>query len=548
MTKSGRRENRMRYGANKFFFRSGLFIRGLFYCLSTCSRTLRNGACFWMIIFAVYATAIILSADNAAADDGVSRGVVKIIATKRSPDLSKPWTKQSPQEVYGSGVIIDNSRILTNSHVVAYADQIYIQPYQSTEKISCKVLFQAPGIDLALLKPDDESIFKQYPSLDFADYLPEIKSTVNVYGYPIGGKELSVTEGIVSRIEYGKLFYDASGLMIQIDAALNAGNSGGAAVSDGKMVGLVCSKLVTAENIGYLIPVEEINIFLKDCADGRYEGQYVLQGVNLQTAENDALRKRLGITKETTGVMVNTITNTDKNFPLKPFDLITHIGSNAIDNEGNVRINENLRLSAGYLIPRSAVDGKVEMTVVRDGKTRKTTVPVSIESQNLIRFKGFTYPRYFIYGPIVFCEAPYIEMRQIYSQEKALLFFAATESPIITRMYDTAAFEGEELVGVFSPMFSHRITKGYNTKATGMGIVSHVNGVPVKNLVHLVEMLRDNKEQFVVFQFANSQSERIIFDRQEIEEATEEILEENGVRNRYSEDLKAVWEKGTGSK
>jgi len=501
-----------------------------------------------MLIFILFLIPMILNAGNVFAEDAVSRAVVKVLTTKRSPDLSKPWTKQAPQEVSGSGVIIDGRQILTNSHVIAYADQIYIQPYQSTEKISCKVIFQAPGVDLALLKPDDDSIFSQYPSLTLADYLPDIKSTINVYGYPIGGKELSVTEGIVSRIEYGKLFYDASGLIIQIDAALNAGNSGGAAVSNGKMAGIVCSKLVTAENIGYLIPAEEINIFLKDCADGRYDGQYTLQGVNLQTAENDALRKRLGIVKETTGIMVNSVTNIDQNFPLKPFDLITHIGSNAIDNEGNVRINENLRLSAGYLIPRTAKDGKVEMTVVRGGKAQKMNVPVSIESQNLIRFKGFKYPRYFIYGPLVFCEVPYIEMKQLYNQENALLFFAATGSPIISRMNDTVAFEGEELVGVFSPMFSHRITKGYNTKATGMGIVSHVNDVPVKNLVHLVEMLRDNKDQFVVFRFSNSQSERIVFDRQEIEAATEEILSENGIRKQYSDDLKAVWEKGADNK
>jgi S1-C subfamily serine protease len=535
-------------GGNKNISGSGLLLKDMTGRYSESKNILMHCMSTWMPFFIFFLMIMMFSVGKGFAEDAVSRSVVKVLATKRSPDLSKPWTKQAPQEVYGSGVIISGNQILTNSHVIAYADQIYVQPYQSTEKIACKAIFQAPGVDLALLKPDDESIFKQYPGLALADSLPQIKSTVNVYGYPIGGKEQSVTEGIVSRIEYGKLFYESSGLMIQIDAALNAGNSGGAAVSDGKMAGIVCSKLVTAENIGYLIPAEEITIFLQDCADGRYDGQYTLRGVDLQTAENEALRKRLRIAKEITGIMVSNVNNIDPDFPLKPFDLITHIGQNAIDNEGSVRVNENLRLSAGYLIPRSAKNGKVEMTVVREGRAQKMDVPVSIESRNLIRFKGFTYPRYFIYGPLVFSEVPYIEMKQIYNQEKALLFFAATGSPVISRMNDTVAFEGEELVGVFSPMFSNRITKGYNTKATGMGIVSHVNDVPVKNLVHLVEMLRDNKDQFVIFRFANSQSERMVFDRQEIEAATEEILNENGIRNRYSEDLKSVWEKGSNNK
>jgi S1-C subfamily serine protease len=499
--------------------------------------------CYGMRIFILSLAICALNAGSGLAEDVVSRSVVKVFATKKLPDISKPWTKQAPQEVYGSGVIINDKQILTNSHVVAYADQIYVQGYQSTEKISCKVLFQAPGVDLAILQPDDDSIFKQYPSLALADYLPDTKQKVNVYGYPVGGKDMSITEGIVSRIEYTSLFYDASGLMIQIDAALNPGNSGGAAVSDGKMIGLVCSKLATAENIGYLIPAEEIKIFLNDCSDGKYDGQYALYGVNLQTAENDALRKRLGIPKETTGIMVNSINTKNTDFPLKPFDLITHIGQSAIDNEGDVRLNENLRVASGYLVPRLAKDGKVEMTVVRDGKARKIEVPVSIESRKLIRFKGFTYPRYFIYGPLGFTEVPYLDVKQIFSQDKVLQFFAATGSPVVTRINDDVAFDGEELVGVFSPMFSHKITKGYNTKATGMGIISHVNDVPVKNLVHLVELLRDNANQFVTFRFANSQSERLVFDKKEIEAATEEILSENGIRAQYSDDLKEVWEK-----
>jgi len=92
-------------------------------------------------------------------------------------------------------------------------------------------------------------------------------------------------------------------------------------------------------------------------------------------------------------------------------------------------------------------------------------------------------------------------------------------------------------------MFSHKVTKGYNSKASGMGIVSHVNDVPVKNLVHLVELLRDNTNQFVTLRFANTQSERLVFDKKEIETATEDILSENGIRAQCSDDLKEVWEK-----
>ena len=190
------------------------------------------------------------------AQDSIRDLVVKIHAIHQTPDLLRPWSKNSPQQVKGSGVVIDGKRILTNAHVVKYASQIYVQPNQSASYIPARVEAMTPGMVLAILKLDDESFFEKRGALPFAQELPRVKDNVNVYGYPTGGTELSVTQGIVSRIEYTDYYYQATGLRIQVDAALNFGNSGGPAVSDGKLVGLVFSLIQNAQNIGYLIPVE----------------------------------------------------------------------------------------------------------------------------------------------------------------------------------------------------------------------------------------------------------------------------------------------------
>ena len=202
-----------------------------------------------------------LLAQRAEAQDQIRDLVVKIHATQQVPDLLRPWTKRSPQQVKGSGVVIDGKRILTNAHVVRYAKQIYVQPNQSASHIPAQVVALSPGMDLAVLKLDDESFFDNRGTLPFAYELPRVKDNVNVYGYPTGGTELSVTQGIVSRIEYTDYYYQSTGLRIQVDAALNFGNSGGPAVTAGKLVGLVFSLIQNAQNIGYLIPVEEIQLF-----------------------------------------------------------------------------------------------------------------------------------------------------------------------------------------------------------------------------------------------------------------------------------------------
>jgi S1-C subfamily serine protease len=88
----------------------------------------------------------------------------------------------------------------------------------------------APGIDLALLKLEDDSFFASHPPLPFNPKLPSLQHNVAVYGYPEGGSELSITRGIVSRIEYTDYYYGISGVRIQVDAAINPGRSSSSVV------------------------------------------------------------------------------------------------------------------------------------------------------------------------------------------------------------------------------------------------------------------------------------------------------------------------------
>ena len=221
---------------------------------------------------------------------------------------------------------------------------------------------------------------------------PSFKQTVFAYGYPEGGTELSITRGIISRIEYADYNLLTEGLRIQVDAAINPGNSGGPAVIDGQMIGLVFSKLFQADNIGYIIPIEEIELFLKDVKDGRYDGKPVFID-EIQTLENEALREKLKLDKKTTGIVVRNITATRAEYPLQLGDVITRIGDHAIDNVGMVRMDRDRLFKFQYLIQRLARDNKVPMTIVRDGREIKVDVPVGPEHNRwLIPYLGSQLP------------------------------------------------------------------------------------------------------------------------------------------------------------
>jgi hypothetical protein len=72
-------------------------------------------------------------------------------------------------------------------------------------------------------------------------------------------------------------------------------------------------------------------------------------------------------------------------------------------------------------------------------------------------------------------------------------------------------------------------------------VVSAVNRVPIRNLRHLVQVLRDCHDPFIAVEFAGYQGEDLVFARAEILAATEDILTDNGIRNQGSPDTLEVW-------
>jgi hypothetical protein len=110
---------------------------------------------------------------------------------------------------------------------------------------------------------------------------------------------------------------------------------------------------------------------------------------------------------------------------------------------------------------------------------------------------------------------------------------------MVTRRADMPAFEGEEIVAVSSPFLPHVLAEGYSNPIGH--VLSEVNGIKIRNLRHLVEVLRDAKSEFVTFVFAGHGEETLVFPRQKALEITDGILGDNGIREQGSKDLMEVW-------
>ena len=497
-------------------------------------KTFHRFRCF--ALFALFCASFTFAADTKGPD--LANSVVKVFSTMRYPDPFKPWTKQSPSEVTGSGVIIEGRRILTNAHVVLYASQVQVQANEAGDKVAANVVAVAPGIDLAVLELEDNSFFASRPPILRASRLPQIKDAVLAYGYPTGGSSLSITKGIVSRIEFVPYKYPVSGLRIQIDAAINPGNSGGPAIADDKMIGLAFRKQTGDDNIGYIIPNEEVEIFLRDIADGHYDGKPAMYD-DLQTLENPAMRAFLNLDKTVEGVIVHEPYKTDAAYPLKQWDVITRIGDTPIDNQGMVKLSKDLRVDFHYMIQKTAANGFLPLQVIRAGKTLPIKLPVSAQRPTLLPDLDGGYPAYFVYGPIVFSKGTWAFVAGL-EKSGASRALGFVKNPLFTRALDPPDDEVQELVVIASPFFPHKLAKGYSNAAGS--VVRSINGKRVSSLKQLVALLRDLTDDFVTIEFDQRGGEALVFPRKEMVAATEEILTDNGVRAQGSADTLAVWQ------
>ena len=474
----------------------------------------------------------------AAIPANLENSVVKVFATLRRPDPFKPWSKSSPVDVTGSGVVIEGRRILTNAHVVGYASQVQVQANEAGDKVSATVVAVARDMDLALLKLDDETFFDTHAPVKRASVLPNVRDQVFAYGYPTGGTSLSITKGIVSRIEFVNYSMDTAGLRIQIDAAINSGNSGGPAIAGDMMVGLAFGAASNAQNIGYIIPNEEVELFLRDVADGRYDGKPALLD-ETQTLENPVLRAFLKLDKSVTGAVVQSTGQDDPAYPLKEWDVITKIGTSLIDNQAMVNLGASLRVRFQYRVQQLAKNGKVPLTIIRDGKQLEVQAPLSAGRKLLIPDLNGGYPSYFIYGPIVFSRATSEYLNFMAGNANALNAYGWVASPLVTMRGDQSSKEREELVVVSSPFFPHKLVTGYSNRFGS--VIYSINKVPVRSLAHLVTLLRETKDELIVIHFDQRGGENMVLRRKDMLEATEGVLSDNGIRLQGTSDMMAIW-------
>lgn len=533
--------------------------------------------------------------------------VVKVLASVAVPNYLMPWQRKLQQAVTGTAFVVDASRrlILTNTHVIAHATFIEVRKHGSATRHVANVVYVGCDCDLALLHVADDSFWTDVAELRFEtaagaaqgaagddegaggtqvttpsdasrtpaggsvpgsaasppatgleavaaislfDGLPTLQRSVKVVGYPVGGDQISITGGVVSRIDMSPYpGVDRFLVAIQIDAAVNPGNSGGPALCDDRVVGVAFQSLTAGDNISYLVPNPVIAVFARSflrytssIAAGRtngpapaadpatagappssltpgYHGGFPGLGVYYQAISNAAIRARFGVTPKESGFLVKHVIELGPSTGLlKANDVVLSVDGFVIAEDLTVEWRPRHRIRFNHIVqmkddPDAA---PVTLEVLRDKQRVRVIVrpgcAPSLTPNSLFDHRYRGEPVFSLLGGFVFTTStvPYLMEwgAEWFNNGPRHLTWLTTSAD--------ASRDRKELV-VVSQVLPHAVNQGYDAANVVTRIVGAVNGTQVRDFAHFEQMrrqLKDDTQVILTLENCTPGSVDVVFD------------------------------------
>ena len=437
--------------------------------------------------------------------------VVKIETTSTVPNFWLPWQNRLSSAGSGSGAVVGDGLILTNAHNVADASLITIRKQNDDTLFVAKVKFVDHDCDLALLTVADPKFSADITPLKFAE-TPPPQSQVIAAGFPLGGDGISLTQGIISRIEIRRYVHSLKWLLAaQVDAAINPGNSGGPVFFNGKVVGIAFQGNDRGENLGYMIPNEIIRHFFADIRDGKVNGFGQL-GFQFITLDNPDTRAYLKMKPEQTGIMVCNIFPGTDGKALKVGDVILAIDGKKVANNGNIRLADGQSRHFTTVAASKQVGETVKLTLLRDGRIMDSALAVRKFNEQVEPHLYDRRPEYFIIGGLVFTRLSY----------SYLLEWGKSDPPAaLMRRINREKASPDDNVVVLTQILGDEVNVGYQ-HIESCALVS-INGRKVRNLKEAVKTIEACKDKYITFMLEDDIP--VTLDLEKLRGATPRILE-----------------------
>ena len=353
--------------------------------------------------------------------------------------------------------------------------------------------------------------------------------------YPIGGVAISITSGVVSRTEVTNYAHGGIDLLgVQIDAAINSGNSGGPAFNaKGECVGVAFQSLKhdDAENIGYVIPPPVVKHFIHDYdKNKRYTGFPSLP-FSWQRVESPAMRKWLKMKTGQKGVLISAVEPLMKDkIALRKNDVLVSIDGTEIASDGTVPFRAGEPITFNYLVSEKYVGESARVKYLRDGKMNETSITFNAMKRLVPWHIEGTPPSYFIAGGLVFTTVCVPFLKNEYGKDYD---FDAPVKLLEKFCHGRVEEDGQQVV-ICAQVLAAEVNRGYEDLHNT--IVKSFDGVKIANLAQLAQAVESSKVEFMRFELDHDIS--VVMDTKAANAATKAILKTHAIPSAKSADLR----------
>jgi S1-C subfamily serine protease len=460
-------------------------------------------------------TLLLLGGTTFAQQAVVRKSLCRVSNTSLEPNYRVPWLPGQTGGGTGTGWVVSKDRVMTNAHVASNARFLTLEKENDPKKYIAEVEHIAHDCDLAVLRCKDPSFFKDTQPLPLGG-IPQIETQVTVFGYPIGGDRLSVTRGVVSRVDFRTYAHSVmdSHLTIQIDAAINPGNSGGPVMQEGKVVGVAFQGFSgdVAQNVGYMIPTPVIRHFLKDIEDGHYD-RYMDLSIGIFNTLNPAMRTALGLADDDRGVLVTSVASAGVCAGvLKVGDVILAVDNQPVTSDGLMEL-EGERVLMAEVAERKFLGDTIDFDVLRDKKPIKLTAKFDRAFPFTIQANAYdVQPTYVVFAGLLFQPL-----------SRNLMTAYRFENPRVDYIFDQfltkEIYKEHPEVIVLSAILPDPINTYLNEFREG--IVDEINDRKIHTLKEMAEALAQKPDFFVIKFLGNSRP--LVLERSAVEAARDRI-------------------------
>ncbi|MEO7732197.1 MAG: trypsin-like peptidase domain-containing protein [Kofleriaceae bacterium] len=526
-------------------------------------------------------------AESPELTETLRRSVVKLFTVIKEPKYYQPWDLEYQKTSGGSACIVSGHRILTNAHVISHHQYVQALKPGDSKKYTARVLHVDHDTETALLTVDDPQFFEGTTPVRFGE-LPFRNAKVSVYGFPMGGNELCITAGIVSRIEVRRYTHSQCHLLaLQTDAAINPGNSGGPVFMNDELIGIAFQsyKQKDLEKSGYVVPISIIRHLFDDLADGQITGVPDL-GIYWQKIENDSLREYCGLagavqiaassapstlasstspstvpassvatgtstdganvssedlSGRRTGVLITRVVHgASADGVLHEGDVLTAIDGTPLACDGSIPLRTHDRVHFSYLVSRHQVGDQIAVEILRAGRL----LSLAITLRKLVALvpppQPARRPSYFIFAGLVFLPLTYDYMTT-WKWENVTPRYKHY-------YYSRLPSARHEQIVLVNQVLAHDVNVGYH-QVHG-AVVERINGIDIVAMRDVPRALQSPLGKFHVIEidyhgqrgessdYHASYGTRIVLDAELAARATPEILAQNGIASDRSPDLR----------